>query len=179
VADPRETATAADRLEKYRTLLEAGKTREALADAISLIFRLRADLTDALQARSRTKDSLAVQATGENSEAGDGLVELADDIRRALKELEERIWVPEGTKGIVYSEDRAWNQINYALGSLQSSWDAPTPAQIAYVRDARAATREVLADLRTLYEGDVERFRASIRAANLELMPTEKLPELP
>jgi hypothetical protein len=179
VADPRESATAADRLEKYRTLLEAGQTREALADAISLIFRLRSDLTDALQARSRMKDSLAVHATGKDAEAGDELVELADEIRRALKELEERIRVPEGTKGIVYSEDRAWNQINYVLGSLQSSWDAPTPAQIAYLNDARAVTREVLADLQALNEGDVERFRAAIRAANLELMPREKVPELP
>ena len=107
------------------------------------------------------------------------MLEMAEAIRNALKEIEERIWVPEGTKGIVYSDERAWNRINYVLGSLESSWDAPTPAQIAYLGEARAAAEEVLADLQGLYDGNVERFRTAIRAAQLELMPSEEVPELP
>jgi hypothetical protein len=178
LADPRETATQADRLEKYRALLEAGEIRETLADALSLVSRLRSDLTNALAARDRAKPPASETAQG-GEEPSDEMLELAEDIRKALKEIEERIRVPEGTKGIVYSDDKAWNQINYVLGSMESSWDAPTPAQVAYLEQARATVRQVLADLEALLEGDVERFRAAVRAAQLELMPSERVPELP
>ena len=91
----------------------------------------------------------------------------------------ERLWVPEGTKGIVYSDDRVWNRLGYAMGSMQSSWDAPTGAQRAYLREAERTASEVLSELDDLYAGEVAAFRESVRAAGLTLMPQEDTPAIP
>jgi hypothetical protein len=109
----------------------------------------------------------------------DGLEEQAREIRRQLEEIEERLWVPDDTKGIVYSDDRVWNRLGYAMGSMQSSWDAPTGAQLAYLAVAEGAASEALRDLDTLYAGEVASFREAVRAAGLVLMPEEHTPQLP
>lgn len=179
LADPRESASAEDRIAKYETLLAAGAVRESVADAISLIYRLREDLKASLDAAKRASaDEAEGDDEGTQEEDGD-LEEKAQEIRRRLKEIEERLWVPEGTKGIVYSDDRVWNRLGYAMGSMQSSWDAPTGAQVAYLRGAELAASEVLLDLDGLYAGEVAAFREAVRAAGLALMPQEDTPAMP
>jgi photosystem II stability/assembly factor-like uncharacterized protein len=184
MADAREEATPADRRQKYEALLAAGDLRESVADAITLIYRIRADVKAALEADGRASAANAEAAEGEGAGAGnvddeEGLEAQARDINRALKAIEERIWVPEGTKGIVYSEDRLWNMIGYPMDSMQSSWAAPTAAQRAYIREAERVASEVLSDLNRLYAEEVASFRDTVRSAGLTLMPEEDTPELP
>ena len=184
LADPREEATPEDRRQKYAALLAAGTLRESVADAITLIYRIRADLKAALEADGRTSAANAEDAVGEGEGNGDtddkeGLEARVRDIKRSLKAIEERIWVPEGTKGIVYSDDRLWNMVGYPMGSMQSSWDAPTAAQTAYVREAERVASDVFSDLERLYAGEVASFRDAVRSAGLMLMPEEDTPELP
>ena len=83
------------------------------------------------------------------------------------------------TKGIVYSDDRVWNRLGYAMGSMESSWDAPTGAQLAYLAEAERTASDVLRDLDHLYAGEVASFRELVRAAGLMLMPEEDTPALP
>jgi photosystem II stability/assembly factor-like uncharacterized protein len=179
LADPRESASAEDRIAKYEALLAAGTVRESVADAISLIYRLREDLKASLDAAKRASpDEVEGDSEGTQEEDGD-LEEKAQEIRRRLKEIEERLWVPEGTKGIVYSDDRVWNRLGYAMGSMQSSWDVPTGAQLAYLREAELAASEVLLDLDSLYAGEIAAFREAVRGAGLALMPQEDTPAIP
>ena len=72
-----------------------------------------------------------------------------------------------------------WNRLGYAMGSMQSSWDAPTGAQIAYLAEAERVASEALGDLDALYLGEVASFREAIRAAGLMLMPVEDTPQVP
>jgi len=72
-----------------------------------------------------------------------------------------------------------WNRLGYAMGSMQSSWDAPTGAQRAYLREAERTASEVLSELDDLYAGEVAAFRESVRAAGLTLMPQEDTPAIP
>jgi photosystem II stability/assembly factor-like uncharacterized protein len=178
--DPRESAAASDRSAKYEALLAAGEVRESVADAISLIYRVRHDLDAALEAAERVSPDTADAGAEETEEGlvGD-LKEQAGAIRKSLEEIEERLWVPEGTKGIVYSDDRVWNRLGYAMGSMQSSWDSPTAAQVAYLGEAERVASEVLLDLDSLYNGEVASFREVVRAAGLALMPEEKTPDIP
>jgi hypothetical protein len=178
LADPRESASAEDRIAKYEALLAAGAVRESVADAISLIYRLREDLKASLDAAKRASPDEAEGDPEGTQEDGD-LEEKAQEIRRRLKEIEERLWVPEGTKGIVYSDDRVWNRLGYAMGSMQSSWDVPTGAQLAYLREAELAASEVLLDLDSLYAGEIAAFRGAVRSAGLALMPQEDTPAIP
>jgi hypothetical protein len=179
LADPRETASPEDRRAKYQALLAAGETRESVADALSLIYRIRSDVKASLDAADRmTRDSEDAEGEGA-AEERESLEGQAREIRRQLKEIEERLWVPDHTKGIVYSDDRVWNQLGYAMGSMQSSWDAPTGAQLAYLAEAERAAAEVLRDLEALYSGEVASFREAVRTAGLMLMPEEDTPRLP
>ncbi|MCK5488653.1 MAG: hypothetical protein KAI98_01620 [Gemmatimonadetes bacterium] len=180
LADPREAADPEDRHAKYEALLAAGDVRESVADAISLIYRIRADLAASLEAEERLSRETEGDEVEDTEVGEDGaLEEQAREIRRRLKEIEERLWVPDGTKGIVYSDDRVWNRLGYAMGSLQSSWDAPTGAQTAYLREAERSASDVLLDLTNLYTGEVASFREAVRSAGLALVPEEETPEVP
>jgi len=179
LADPRETSSPDDRRAKYDALLAAGETRETVADALSLIYRIRADLKASLDAADRVSGDAEEQDGEDAAKDEEGLEGRAREIRRQLKDIEERLWVPDDTKGIVYSDDRVWNRLGYAMGSMQSSWDAPTGAQLAYLAVAEEAAAEVLRDLDALYGGEVSSFREAVRAAGLVLMPEEDAPVLP
>ena len=60
LADPRETASPEDRSAKYDALVAAGAVRESVADALSLIYRIRADLKVSLEAAERLYRGAAV-----------------------------------------------------------------------------------------------------------------------
>ncbi|MBT8478438.1 MAG: hypothetical protein KJO06_05940 [Gemmatimonadetes bacterium] len=177
--DPREGATSRDRLAKYEVLLEAGALRESIADAISLVYRIRADLDAALAAADRADPKTDEAGSEDPATVDSSLEDMAQDIRKRLTEIEEMLWVPKGTKGIVYSDDRAWNRLGYVMGSMQSSWDAPTPAQLAYLREAEQVAASVLLDLDSLYNEQVDSFRAAVREAGLGLVPEEDPPRVP
>nr|MDP2482530.1 hypothetical protein [Candidatus Palauibacterales bacterium] len=182
LADPREEATPEQRSQKHAALLQAGALQEAVADALTLIHRTRGDLEAALEAADRASDANAAEARpaqeGED-EVRAGLDSLATEIRRDLTDLEKRIWVPEGTKGIVYADDRAWNMVRSVEGALSSSWDAPTEAQRARLLEAEGVVSTILSDLDQLYAGRVAAFRRAVREAGLALMPEEEIPRLP
>ena len=131
----------------------------------------------ALAAHERASDEADDDQADPNAEGAD-LVVQARDIKKALNELEERLWVPEETKGIVYSDDRVWNRVGYVLGSMQSSWEPPTEAQRSYLESSREAAAMVLAELAVLDAGAVEAFRRAVREAGLQLMPGQDIPRV-
>ena len=101
LADPREAATPEERRLKYQALLAAGELRESVADAISLIYRVRKDLTASLEAEKRVSEGSAKSrgADEKDSDADTRLQAQARDIRRSLTELEEQALGPEGDQG--------------------------------------------------------------------------------
>ena len=91
-------------------------------------------------------------------------------LKEKLDRMERRLWTPPKTKGIVAETD-VWSKIDYPLGAMQSSWDAPTPAQLAYLDRAEAELRAVLADFNKLFAEDVAKYREEVRKGNLVLVP--------
>jgi len=92
------------------------------------------------------------------------------ELKKKLDAMEKRLWSPPKTKGIVADTD-AMAKVQYPLQSMQSSWDAPTPAQLAYLTYAEGLLREVLADYNKLYSDSVAQYRDAVRKANLMLLP--------
>jgi hypothetical protein len=86
--------------------------------------------------------------------------------------MERRLWVPPKTKGIVADTD-VFNKINYPLFAMQSSWDAPTPAQLAYLERAEKLLQNVLADYNKLFAEDVAKYREEVRKSNVTLFGEE------
>jgi hypothetical protein len=93
-------------------------------------------------------------------------------LKKRLDEMEKRLWVAPKTKGIVAETD-VLGKIQYSLQAMQSSWDAPTPAQLAYLERAEAQLRTVLADFNKLFTEDVAKYREEVRAKNVTLFGEE------
>ncbi|HEX8407401.1 MAG TPA: hypothetical protein VF883_00935 [Thermoanaerobaculia bacterium] len=164
LADPRENFTPEQRQAKFDAIMRAGKLSETVTSAIERIQKTRADI-DSVSSKLK-KDDDATDKTP------DPVVKSGAALKRRLDEIEKRLWVPPKTKGIIADRD-VMNKIGYPLYSLQSSWDAPTPAQLTYLDRAEALLREVIADFNKLFAEDVARYRAEVRAKNVVLFPED------
>ena len=158
--DPRETIAADARQSKYDTIVRAGKLQETTTEAIERIRKTRADI-DAVLAKLKKDDDPA-------DKDPDPLTKSGNDLKKKLDAMERRLWTPPRTRGIVAETD-AMSKVQYPLQSLQSSWDAPTPAQLAYLAYAEAALKGVLADLEMFYAEDVARFKEAVQKQNISL----------
>ncbi len=160
--DPRTSISSDARQSKYAAILRAGALQEKTTEAIERIRKTRADI-DAVSAKLKKDDDTP-------SSEPDPLVKTGADLKKKLDAMERRLWTPPRTKGIVAETD-ALSKIQYPLQSLGSSWDAPTPAQLAYFTFAEGALREVLADYNKLYVEEVTRFSDAAAKQNVTLFP--------
>ena len=172
--DPRFEIADADREVKWDAILGAGALQETIAEAVTRIVSTRSDLDVVLQKRKKeTDDAEDEAAAGTDEEEEDALVVSATELRDRLTEIEKKLWVPPKTRGIVAEKD-ALSKVGYAMFSLMSSWDAPTPAQLDYLAQARALLEEVIAELNDLFATDVAGFRAKVANEGIELFPGEE-----
>jgi hypothetical protein len=58
--------------------------------------------------------------------------------------------------------------------ALESSFDAPTEAQLAWIARAEDEYRALLPDYNKLFAEDVAKFRESVRKQSVELVPEYK-----
>ncbi len=164
LADPRETIAAEARQAKFDAIMRAGKLTETVTTAIERINATRADI-DAVSSKLKKPEDAA-------DKTPDPLVKSGAALKRRLDEMEKRLWVPPKTKGLVADTD-VLSKITYPLQSMQSSWDAPTPAQLAYLDRAEASLRAVLADYNKLFAEDVAKYRADVQAKKVGLFAEE------
>jgi hypothetical protein len=163
-ADPRYSIPSADREAKWAAIEQAGKLQERLAEAID---RLRATRSDTEQVVKRVQERQRDKKEGSGDK---DLLKAARMLQEALTKMEKRLWVAPQTKGIVGDAD-AFSKARYVLRSLGSSWDAPTEAQRAYLRQAEAAASAVLKDFNQLFDTEVAEFRRKVRETKIELLP--------
>lgn len=179
VPDPRATPAAEARAANFAALERAGRVQEALADAVERINQTRADI-DAVTAKLRAREEKDKKEGGEKKEGvaeqppspAAGLTKSGRELRKKLDEIEKRFWAPEGTQGIL-PDTHAEARLNYALRAIGSSWDAPTPAQLAYLEQAETESRKVLDDFNKLFAADVAAYRAKVRELDVQLLREE------
>jgi photosystem II stability/assembly factor-like uncharacterized protein len=166
--DPRESFTAEARQSKYDAILRAGRLQETAVNAIERIQKTRADI-EAVATKLRKDDPAAEP---------DPLVKSGNTLKEKLDKLERKLWTPPKTKGIVAETD-VLSKINYPMGAMQSSWDAPTAAQLTYLDNAEAELRKVLEEFNKVFAEDVAKYREDVRKLNVELVPTSTAIEVP
>ena len=172
--DPRYEGRLGGRQANSEAQERAGRIQEALAEAVERINQTRSDV-DAVTARLKAREDKERKGREEtappspDSPAG-ALMKSARELRRKLDEVERQLWQPEGTKGI-QAETDAENQLTYAMRAIGSSYDAPTPAQLAYLERAEEEAREALAAFNQLFSQDVAAFRARVRELDVQLLP--------
>ncbi|HEY0372153.1 MAG TPA: hypothetical protein VGD79_09130, partial [Thermoanaerobaculia bacterium] len=164
LADPRETIAPEARQAKFDAVMRVGKLTETITTAVERINKTRADI-DSVSSKLK-KDEDAADKTP------DPLVKTGAELKKRLDELEKRLWLPPKTRGIL-AETNVLGKINYPMESMQSSWDAPTPAQLAYLDRAESLLKTVLADFNKLFAEDVAQYREQVRTKNVVLLPEE------
>jgi photosystem II stability/assembly factor-like uncharacterized protein len=172
LADPRLDILMVDRQAKVEALRAAGTLQETVVDAVVRLHRTREDLALIV---SRLKDEGEQRDTGSSgeNERHQELLDRAAELKESLVAMEKRFWVSPETKGIVADNDIPYSRIRQVLRSFGASWEAPTPAQLAYLAGARSLLEAVLADFNGLYDLDVAAFRRQVRDAGIVLLPEE------
>ncbi|MGC8916234.1 MAG: VPS10 domain-containing protein [Thermoanaerobaculum sp.] len=177
--DPRSSVPAEAVAAKWQAIKEAGALQEALADGVAILVDLREDLKTVAQKLGK---GLAKDRKAEDEEAGHGpkaeLKKRAEQLARRTEEIEKLFRVPPGTKGIVDLGD-ALTTLREAAGGLQSSWDAPTPAQLATLAEGREKLEKALAVLQKFLDEEIPPFREAVAKEGVTLLAQPKLPELP
>ncbi|HEX9162692.1 MAG TPA: hypothetical protein VF980_13385 [Thermoanaerobaculia bacterium] len=162
--DPRIDVPSADRTAKWNAIMRAGQLQESVTEAITRIQKTRSDV-DAITAKLKKPDA----EPGER----DPIASSARTLKTQLDAMEHRLWNPPKSKGIAPPTD-VMSQLRTPLQALQSSFDAPTEAQLAWLARAEAAYRAVIPDYNKLFAEDVARFRETARKQNAELLPEYK-----
>jgi photosystem II stability/assembly factor-like uncharacterized protein len=169
VADPRFKLTPGAREASLQTTQRAMTLSTAVVDAVDRITRTRTDV-NSITARLRKLDE---EAKRQNPDAQDParkeLLASARTLLKGLDTLEKRFWHSDDLRGLLPDDDLE-SRIGGVARSLGSSWDAPTPAQLAYLDRGEKDLNAALADLNKFFAGDVATFRTKVQDAKIELL---------
>jgi hypothetical protein len=167
-ADPQLGVAANDWQAWDAAVNRVGQLQDAVTEAVERVAATRADVgvvLSKLDARSKARER-----SGETGNDPDrDLRRAARDLQKRLDEVERKLYVPPGTKGIV--EDRtAQNRMEYMRRYLGSSFTTPTGTVKGHMETAETTVREVLAEVNKLYTEEVPAFRQKVTAAQIDLL---------
>ena len=163
VADPRVPVSDAERQAKWAAIERAGRVQETATEVIQRIQRTRSDI-DAVTAKVK-KD----EAEKTPDDKPHPLEASGRKLKTRLDALERRFRTPPKTKGITSRDTHVMGRLSLPMNGMQSSWDAPTPSQLAYLEVAEAMLRDALAEANKVFAEDVAKFRDEVKAANVAL----------
>ncbi len=178
--DPRYDIPQSERVAKHETLMHVGALSEVLTDAVERIRDTRSEIDDVLKlARKTGAEEPATSTNGDPPNPGSAnraLMKAGRELKEKLDELEKMFWTPPGTTKGIQRVNNTFRRIGYVGGSLGSSWDAPTPAQLTYLQQAESLLEEALAELNRVFGEDVAAFRGEVEAAGISFLePAEPL----
>ncbi len=160
VADPRFGVSDADRRAKLNAQLMAGQRLEVATEAVN---RLR----DAKKAVDRVNEQLA----SKDGDASKALRAAGDSLKKKLTGVEELFTGRRDIQGFLGGGGNVLSRMGEVLGALESSWDAPTQAQMAYLEQAEQVLQAALVPFNRVMGEDVAAYRARVTAANVETVP--------
>jgi len=167
LADPRSLFTASAREANYQVRLELMELQEQAVTAVERIAHAQADVTTALELVAQQQ-----QPGAKPDESLKALSEKAREVQKGLTEIEKRFRTPPETKGIVYDDDKAVNQIGLANWYVGSTNDAPTATALLYVEQARLSLDTARVALDRFMKEELEPFRQSLADAGIGLFAT-------
>ncbi len=162
--DPRLPATEADRRAKFAALMRVERSIETAAEAMKRLRKTRQALQQLLEKIRERKDTLAREVRQE-----------ARRLQQRLDSLRYQI-VPREVQGLLRDPRVLSAQLGYVYRSLQSSWDAPTPAQMKYLEIAERRLEEILEQVNRFFAEELPPFQAQVEALQLEWIPTFEKP---
>lgn len=179
LADPRMELAPTDRLANWEAQQRVGKVREVLALAVQRIVDLRADADAVLARIERVRREARHAGTEWEKDDEAPLHELASAARaleKELDQLEESLRVRSQTKGIV-DDTTPLGDLGSVGWFLGSTWEAPSPAVLAYLGRAEAKAEAAVTQVNEWFAVQLPAFREKVLQAN-ELRVFEDPPAL-
>jgi hypothetical protein len=164
--DPRVDVPQADRVAKFDALMSAGRLSSAYGRATERIDRLRSDVAAIRERAERGQDPDASPGTEHPRKP---LLDALEALKEKLDAVDGELRRPADAKGIV-DRDNVGSLVGGIGWTLGSSWDAPTPADLATIAMAEEALEEQLEALNAILADDVPRVRSMAHDAGIELL---------
>ncbi len=164
IPDRRLAATMADRRAKYAAIMRATRDIETAARALKRLQKTKASIQEVMKKIRGRKDSTAQAVRKEG--------------REVLKVLDSLIYqiVQKPVQGLFRNPRLVSSQLGYVYRALQSSWDAPTPAQMKYLELAEKRLKEVVEQVNRFYAETLPPFKEKIEALQLSWIKTYEKP---
>jgi len=158
--DRRLAATMADRRAKYAAIMRATRDIETAAEALKRLRQTRASVQETLKKLRERQDSTAKSVQKEG--------------RRLLKTIDSLMYqiVAKPVQGLFRNPRLVSSQLGYVYRALQSSWEAPTPAQMKYLELAEKRLKEVLDQINRFYAETLPPFKENVEALQLSWIKT-------
>jgi len=169
LGDPRFQVTREQHAANVAAIQRANKLLDVVADGVERLRRTRGDV-DAITAQLRRDQETAKKEGGADDPARKAVLDAARDLQRKLGDLEKRFWETEDVSGLTEENDLE-QRIGTVARSLASSWDAPTPAQLASLDRVEKDARKAVDDANRFFAEDVAAFRAKVQATKFQLLP--------
>lgn len=161
--DPRSNVPEEARKQKYDLILLIGHKTEIVAEAIDRIHSTTKAIDVVVGELKQKKDSTARDLT-----------KSGEELKKTLESLLEKFTAPTDRQGIYRSDENVSAKLRSVMGSLSSSYDAPTDAQLRYWKQARAFMEAALQSYNKTFTEEVASFRKKVQASNFSLFPPEE-----
>jgi hypothetical protein len=171
VPDPELKSSQADWQAWDAAVVRTGELQNAVADAANRLAATRKEVNAAvakLEARDRERER-AGGAKGPD-DAGKALRQSARDLQKKISAVERRLLVSSEQKGLIEDPSTVVSQVENARRSVGASWETPNASARAYIDQAEAAARPVLADINKLYAEDVPAFQKKLADAKVDVL---------
>jgi hypothetical protein len=170
LGDPRYQIAREAREANFKALQRANTLSNAVTDAVDRIVRTRTDVNSVTaKLRKQDEDAKRTNPAAEDPARKD-LLATARRLNQGLEKLERRFWTGEAPKNLLRNNDFE-SRIGGTARGIGSTWDVPTPAQLAYLDREEKDLTAALADLNKFFAEDVAAFRTKVRDAKIELLP--------
>jgi len=161
VPDPRMPSATEAQLQKYNLTLAVGAKLEVAAEAVNRIQKTR-----------RAIDLVVGQIRDRKDEVAKNLKKQSADLKKALTRVADLLIDDQSnSQGMVRQPNTVSARLGGVARSLGTSWDAPTPTQLTYLRQAEGVLGRALKEFNKVFSEDVASYRSAVELAKLPLVP--------
>ncbi len=159
LADPRDQIPLVERKQKFETQVQVQQYIEVITEAISKIKETNLAIDDILKRAKKDSSATAKEIKKEATALKDTLKAVAG------------LFVSVEEKQGIYREDNVYRELRYVAGSLNSSFEKPTPSQLTYLRQAKDQLDQALTKYNDVFEKNVKAFQDKVKQAEFSLFP--------